>query len=42
MAASCLQGFALASSLPYTDPITKRSILSEGANHGNGHDFSLR
>ena len=37
-----VQGFALTSAFPYTDPIARHSILSEGADHGNAHDIPLR
>ena len=37
-----VQGFALAGAFPYTDPITRRSILSKGAGYGNAHDIPLR
>ena len=36
-----VQGFALISPFPYTYPFTRRSIISEGADHGNAHDIPL-
>ena len=36
-----VHGFALTSPFPYTDSITRCSILSEGADHGNAHDLPL-
>jgi len=42
MVAGWFQGFALTSSFPYTYSIKERSILSEGADHGNAHDIPLR
>lgn len=35
------QGFALASSFPYTYRSTRPSTLSEGADHGNAHNLPL-
>jgi hypothetical protein len=42
MAAGQFQEFALTSPFPYTCPITRHSILSEGADYGNAHDIPLR
>lgn len=42
MVAGSFQGFALRNPFPYTDASAKRSILIEGADHGNAHDLSVR
>jgi|CXWL01.1.fsa_nt_gi hypothetical protein len=42
VAADWVQEFARTSHSPYTDPITRRSSLREGADYGNGHNLPLR